>query len=110
MLEEQIAANGGELAQTNSDLSEDKKFLADLDLECRQKSVDFEKRQEMRQGELDAINKAIEIMTSDSVSGGTQHLDLHQKVGSASLAQLRIAAFSPIQANVADFLKSCADR
>jgi len=47
-------------------------------------------------------------MTSDAVSGGTQHLDLHQKA--ASLAQLRSAAFSPLQANVAAFLTDRATK
>merc|ERR1719420_2094862 len=93
---EQAAAEGDE-AETSAALAEDEKFLADLTSECEQKTVDFGKRQELRQGELDAINKAIEIMSSEAVSGsGAKHLPaLVQK--SSSLAQLRSNAASATQ-------------
>merc|ERR550514_2152463 len=64
----------GALAEAQTALAEDSKFLSDLTQECTQKSADFEKRQEVRQGEIDAINKAIEIMSSSAVTGGTAHL------------------------------------
>merc|ERR1719420_1179904 len=49
-----------DLAVAKATLAEDQKFLADLTAECQQKSNDFEKRQEVRQGEIDAIQQAIE--------------------------------------------------
>jgi hypothetical protein len=66
----------------------DEKYLKDLIVECEQKSFDYSARQKVRQGEIEAIDKAIEIMTSDDLSGGSAHLPgLIQK--STSLAQLR---------------------
>merc|ERR1719331_3153385 len=53
----------GDLADTQASLAEDEKFLADLNSECEQKSFDYEQRQIVRQGEIDAIMKAAEIMS-----------------------------------------------
>merc|ERR1719380_545575 len=58
----------GDLADTEASLAEDEKFLADLNSECEQKSFDFEQRQVVRQGEIDAIDKAIGIMSGDEVA------------------------------------------
>merc|ERR1719443_1008872 len=98
------ASAEGEKSDTSAALAEDEKFLADMTAECEQKAVDFAKRQELRQGELDAISKAIEIMSSDSVAGsGAKHLPgLVQK--STSLAQLRSSSQSAVQSAVASFL------
>jgi hypothetical protein len=82
------------------------KFLSDLTVECEQKSSDFAQRQELRAGEIDAINKAIEVMTSSAIGGGTQHLpSLVEVKKHASLAQLRADTFSPLQRRVASFLQ-----
>merc|ERR1719217_1344174 len=54
-----------DLAQTTADRDEDQKYLDDLTALCTQKRADFAKRQELRQGELDAIAKAIEIIGSE---------------------------------------------
>merc|ERR1719272_1767432 len=51
-----------DLAPTTADRDEDQKYLDDLTALCTQKRNDFEKRQELRQGEHDAISKAIEII------------------------------------------------
>merc|ERR1719272_2183807 len=83
------AAAEGESADTSAVLASDQKYLADITATCTQKRADFAKRQELRQGELDAVQQAIDIMSSDSVSGsGDKHLPgLVQK--STSLVQLR---------------------
>merc|ERR1719240_591225 len=97
----------GEKADTAATLASDKQFLSDLTSECEQKSLDFEQRQETRQGEIEAINKAIEIMSSDKVSGaGSKHLPGLVQT-SSSLAQLRSSSRSGAQNLVASFL---ADR
>merc|ERR1719281_2442742 len=100
-----------DLAVAKTGLAEDQKFLSDLTQECEQKSLDFDKRQEVRQGEIEAIQKAIEIMSNGDIAGGSQHLpSLVQK--SASLVQLRggdeRASRSETQKHVADFLRSRA--
>merc|ERR1719359_2401603 len=102
------AESKGDLADTEASLAEDTKFASDLDTECKTKSFDFEQRQIVRQGEIDAIDKAIEIMSGDDVAGANA-LTLYQKKH-VSLAQLRSSASSPVQEAVANFLQQQADK
>jgi len=99
-----------DLAQTTADRDEDQKYLDDLTALCTQKRSDFEKRQELRAGELEAIQKAIDIIGSASVAGAAdKHLpSLMQNTGVA-LAQLRSSEKNPLQERVAAFLASRAD-
>merc|ERR1719378_694723 len=62
--ERQLAEAKGEKADTEATLAEDEKYLKELKEMCRQKTAEFEARQELRQGELQAIGKAVEIMQS----------------------------------------------
>merc|ERR1719298_315620 len=94
----------GDLADTSASLAEDEKFLADLDSECKQKSFDFEQRQIVRQGEIEAIGKAIEIMSGDAVAGANAHTMFVQIKGS-SFAQLRSRSRNSVQDAVASFLQ-----
>merc|ERR1719265_703068 len=104
--EEDKGSYSGELADTTATLQADMKFLNDLTVEYEQKSSDFSQRQELRAGEIDAINKAMEVMTSGDIGGGTKHLpSLVQVKKHASLAQLRADGYSPLQRRVASFLQ-----
>jgi len=101
----------GELAQTTADRDEDKKYLVDTEALCKLKKTDFDSRQKLRAGELEAIGKAIEIMSSDSVSGaGDKHLPSVLQLGKrprrSALAQLRSDhdQAAPLQKRIADFL------
>merc|ERR1719235_2227335 len=108
--EEQKAADEGDLADTKAAKAEDEKFLADLTAECEQKAIDFETRTETRQGELDAITQAIDIMSGESVAGaGAKHLPQFIQKKTA-LAQLRTSSQSPIQRAVATYLNDQAQR
>lgn len=103
----------GDLADTQASLAEDEKFLADLDSECKQKSFDYEQRQIVRDGEIDAIDKAIGIMSGEDVAGANEHTALPfliQKSSKTSLAQLRSQSKSPVQDAVAAFLQQQADK
>jgi chromosome segregation ATPase len=93
----------GELQQTKADLAADSKFLSDLNNECQTKAEDYEKRQVIRAGEIEALSKAIEIMSGAAVSTGSQHLPSLVQDGT-SLVQLRSIAVSPVQKNAAAFL------
>merc|ERR1719375_2731904 len=74
-----------DLAQTTSDRDEDQKYLDDLKALCAQKHTDFDSRQALRAGEIEAIEKAIEILSSSAVAGaGEKHLpQLLQNGGTA---------------------------
>merc|ERR1719265_796808 len=108
---EDAAEAKGDLADTQSAVAEDSKFLADLNSECEQKTFDYEQRQIVRQGEIEAIGKAIEIMSSPEVAGGAAHTMLVQRAifgdraQGVSLAQLRSSDQSSKQADVASFLQ-----
>merc|ERR1719197_1368596 len=70
--EQEKADAEADLAQTTADRYEDQKYLDDLTALCTQKRADFEKRQELRAGELEAIQKAIDIISSASVAGAAE--------------------------------------
>jgi len=98
----------GELAMTTKDCDEDKAYLADTEALCKQKAADFQSRQELRAGELATIKKAIEIISSDAVSGsGEKHLPalLQSKARrSRSFAQVLSKEQNPLQNRIAAFL------
>merc|ERR1719375_1767249 len=97
-----------DLAQTTQQRDEDQKYLDDAKALCDQKKNDFDARQALRAGEIEAIEKAIEIISSTAVAGaGEKHLpQLMQK--SVALAQLRSVQQSPLQEKVAQFLQDRA--
>jgi len=104
--EEAKAQNEADLAQTTADRDEDQTYLSDLNLLCEQKATDLASRQALRQGEIDALSQAIEIIGSNAVKGtGEKHLpaaSLLQR--SSALAQLRTTVQSPVQQQAIAFL------
>merc|ERR1719375_2557261 len=109
---QKIAEDKGLLAATEKDKAEDEKTLSDLEAECFQKSESFKEKQQLRTEEIDALGKAIEVLSSEAVSGGAQHLSLVAKSGS-SLVQLRsslkgAAAQEGIRHRVTEFLAARA--
>merc|ERR1719238_2453584 len=53
----------GELAQTIADRAEDQKYLDDMTALCSLKKSDFESRQELRAGEIEAVKKALSMIS-----------------------------------------------
>jgi len=95
----------GDVEDTTSTRDADIKYLADLTATCSQKSSDFDNRQQLRAEEIEAIEKAIEIIGSGAVAGSAdKHLPSMVQTGS-SLAQLRSSG-DGAQARVARFLQS----
>ena len=79
--------------------SEDEKYLAELLAQCESKSDDFESRAKLRQEELDALQEAIDIIASKSVSGAAdKHLPGLVQTGTRSLA-LRASAQTYVASN-----------
>jgi hypothetical protein len=67
--DEAAAEMKGTLADTRKAKADDETYLATLTSECDMASSDFESRQQLRTEELEAIEKAAEILKSGSVSG-----------------------------------------
>merc|ERR1739845_88316 len=62
----------GDLADTTTTRDADQKYLDDLVATCEQKATDFESRQQLRAEEIVAIEKAIEIISSNAVKGNAE--------------------------------------
>merc|ERR1719163_1716832 len=77
-----------EVESTSATLKTDEKYFADLNVQCQTKSEEFDARQKMRAEELEAIAKAIEVMSGDTVSGAAE-THLRTFVQTRSLALLR---------------------
>merc|ERR1719201_1849082 len=95
----------GDVSDTTDQMNEDTKYLEDLTATCSEKSKAFEARQQLRAEELEAIEKAIEIVSSGAVSGNAdKHLPALIQTKSSAFAQLR-TTLSHDQANVVQYLQ-----
>merc|ERR1719261_1884342 len=80
----------GDLEDTTTTRDADQKYLDDLTATCQKKATDFASRQQLRSEEIEAIEKAIEIISSAAVSGNADtYLPTLLQVKSSSLASLR---------------------
>jgi len=103
--EEDAAAAKGELKETTLARDEDQKYLDDLVAGCTQKSADFESRQKLRAEELEAIDKAIEIISSSAVSGAAdKHLPSLAQTSFALRASVSSKVAAENQGRAADYL------
>lgn len=101
------------LESTKSTKTADEEYLKDTSTTCQQKASDFEERQKLRVEELEAVKKAIDVMSSSSVSGNEKkHLakSFVQVSRSTSLASLRRHIKKEVQDKLVAFLQSEADR
>jgi len=104
---EKKAQREGELTDTTNMRAADTKYLQDLTSECQQKAEAFEARQQLRAEELEAINKAIEIVGSGAVSGAAdKHLPaLIQQSKGTALAVRGANTNSAMRARVSSYLR-----
>jgi len=103
---EAAAAAKGELETTSAAKAEDEKTLSDTKAECHAKSDEYEKNQNTRADEVEAIEKAMEILASPAVSGNAaKHLPTLAQV---SLIQVRELGKGSGQAAAAAFLQKQA--
>merc|ERR1719456_1492330 len=106
--EADAATDKGSLADTISSKTEDEKYLEDLVAQCEQKSNDFASRQQLRAEELEAIQKAIEIISSPEVAGNAgKHLSLAQSFALRASHKSKGRAQAP---TVVSYLQGRADR
>merc|ERR1711879_456841 len=109
------ATSEGDLTDTSETKAADEKYLSDLTATCEMKAADFESRQQLRAEEIEAIEKAVEILSGDSVSGNAEKylptmLQQGSSVGGSALAQLRADSSSKAQVRAADYLRMQAKR
>merc|ERR1719487_3203198 len=93
-------------------MNADKKYLSDLVATCEEKSGAFEQRQTLRGEEIEAINKAMEIISSGAVSGAAdKHLPAAMAQVQSALVQMRAETKEGTnQARAARFLQSQANK
>jgi septal ring factor EnvC (AmiA/AmiB activator) len=85
---EKSASNKKQLSATVADQAENEKLLKSTETECSEKKLSFAEKQKLRKEELEAIAKAIEILSSDDVSGNAdKYLSLAQSQKSTSFVQ-----------------------
>jgi len=97
----------GDKAVAETTKASDEKTFSDTDGECKATSEDYENNQVTRAGEITAIKKAVEILSSDAVAGNAEtHLPKFIQQSSAAFAQLRASATNPeVAQRVSEFLK-----
>merc|ERR1719486_1467220 len=107
----QAAELKAELQGTIKTLEEDKHTLANLKVECSEKGLSFEEKQRLRAEEIEAIEKAIEILSGDDVSGNAEkHFDFAQQGPASAFLQVSRSAIRVnsaamgIRRRVRDFL------
>eukprot|EP00451_Oxyrrhis_marina_P039617 CAMPEP_0204391260 /NCGR_PEP_ID=MMETSP0469-20131031/61157_1 /ASSEMBLY_ACC=CAM_ASM_000384 /TAXON_ID=2969 /ORGANISM="Oxyrrhis marina" /LENGTH=646 /DNA_ID=CAMNT_0051385215 /DNA_START=57 /DNA_END=1997 /DNA_ORIENTATION=+ len=95
-----------DLEATTASRDDDKKTLSELNSECAQETDDYNHRAETRAEEIKALQKATEILSSDSVAGSaTKHLPA--LVQGVSLVSLRSATPSK-RAKLLEFVQQRA--
>merc|ERR1719247_2426160 len=98
--EQGSAAAKGDLGDTETKLEDDSKYLSDLKVMCEEKSVQHEARNKLRQEELAALDKAMEIIAE----GAAPHADKALFQTGTALVQLRSTSSTVQQNQVASFL------
>jgi len=99
------------LTDTEATRADDNAYLEELVATCQIKSKDFKSRQQLRTEEIEALEKAVEILSGKTVSGAAEkHLPSAALVAkkTSSLAQLR--STRPVQEKVAAYLKAASEK
>merc|ERR1719482_73094 len=85
----EAAAKKKELAATTRVMNEDKATISDMHAECTEKDRSFTEKQALRAEEIQALEKAIEVLSGQAVSGAaTKYLGLAQGGRATSLVQI----------------------
>lgn len=88
--EVKAAQNKKQQKSTQSVLAEDETTLKETQAECTEKKLSYEDKQQLRADEIEAISKAISIMSSSDVSSFIEQAAIvGQQLRASSFAQLR---------------------
>eukprot|EP00930_Biecheleria_cincta_P031246 TRINITY_DN216_c0_g2_i2.p1 TRINITY_DN216_c0_g2~~TRINITY_DN216_c0_g2_i2.p1 ORF type:complete len:680 (-),score=242.42 TRINITY_DN216_c0_g2_i2:116-2155(-) len=107
----EVKANAqGELEETTEGRSSDTKYKDDLKATCTKKASAFDARQKMRNEEIEAIDKAQEIIASGAVAGNAERhspslLQIGKQRSSFAFLRSESKTTSPEQQKVARFLQ-----
>jgi len=106
------ASKEDELTTTSSSKEADTKYLDDVSATCRQKAADYESNQKLRTDELEAISKAVQIVSKKlSLLEVKFQSFLQMKHKATSLAMLRsVKNDDVLKAKVLGFLQGEAQR
>mmetsp|Transcript_88285 Transcript_88285/g.140398 ORF Transcript_88285/g.140398 Transcript_88285/m.140398 type:complete len:651 (+) Transcript_88285:48-2000(+) len=80
-----LGANRGNLADAETSEKEMKTYLEEVTQNCAKKAKDFKERSKLRQGELSAIDKAVDLLSSEEVGRTQGRLSLRQGTALVSL-------------------------
>lgn len=114
----QLAAEAsGQLTDVSASLAADTKYMQELNATCQAKAAEYSSRQSLRKEEIAALQKAVDILSSDEVAGAAaKHLPASLAVRESravSLLQLRrraSGAAAPSQIRAAAFLRDASSR
>jgi uncharacterized protein YoxC len=95
----------GSLADSTGTRDADTAYLMDTEATCSAKSSAFEQRQKLRGEEIEALEKAIEILGGTPSAEHEKHLPQLAQLKAKSLVQLRARAQNPNQVRVAAYLQ-----
>jgi hypothetical protein len=105
------ADSRGSLSDTTTTRDADTTYVLEVEATCRTKATDFGHRQQLRQDELAALTKAIEILGASPTEESEKHLpQLLQGKAKASFVQLRARTQNPNQVRVAAYLQEMGKR
>jgi len=83
---EEVAQDKKELANTQEQKAANENTLKEVTTECEEKMLSFQEKQQLRAEEIEAIAKAVEILSSPEVMGSAEkHLALAQRSAKALL-------------------------
>jgi len=89
----------GELAETKASLADAEKFLSDTTATYKAKTATYEANQKVRQEEVEAIDKAVEIISNPNVSGSYgKHVNAEFVQSPRKLSLLQVHSASRRQA------------
>jgi len=105
--EKSSAMSAGQKADTSAALASDEEYLKDLQMDCAEKAKEFEAKQKLRAGELEALNKAIGIISGPAV---TKVGFVQKKHRASALVQLRSSGSAPTQQRVQAYLLAAGQK